>query len=215
MLATTAKNTLRQASRRFLSSSSNGGAAEPFRPRRRPNRNYRPLTARGPSKKGPRIPLDFGKRDPVELGNFPNARDELERDFGPEIADALRDRVRAKRLGKEVSTDEFLQMADYMTAAPGTLEEKQGERRAMALDAWDEDDRDSFMEHLDDMVEKARVDSLGLGDIEYKEDDELGANGKPKNAAMAKMEEEIEEMEEEVDDNGDPVDPLQLAHGQW
>jgi hypothetical protein len=118
--------------------------------------------------------------------------------------------------GSGVSTDEYLQMADYMTAAPGTLEEKQGERRAMALDAWDEDDRDNFMEHLDDMIEKARVESLGLGDIEYKEgDDKLDDDGKVKNDAILKMEEEIEEMEEEVDDNGDPVDPLQLAHGQW
>lgn len=146
------------------------------------------------------------------LGNHVDGRDSLERDFGPEIADALRDRARAKRLGSELSVDEYLQMADYMTSEPGTLEEKQGERRALALDAWDEEDRRVFVESLDELIEAARVEDLGLGDLEYEEEDE-GAS--TKNAAMARIDEEIEEMEEEVDEEGELIDPLQLAHGEW
>ena len=185
-----------------------------FRPRRRPNRNYRPLTARGAKRSGPKDPLtdDSMGKQLATLGNHVDGRDSLERDFGPEIADALRDRARAKRLGSELSVDEYLQMADYMTSEPGTLEEKQGERRALALDAWDEEDRRVFVESLDELIEAARVEDLGLGDLEYEEEDE-GAS--TKNAAMARIDEEIEEMEEEVDEEGELIDPLQLAHGEW
>lgn len=219
MLATSVKSsatTLRQASRRFLATSGNGG--DQFRPRRKPNHMYRPLKAKGPSKKGPKIAHDFGASEPPELGNYKEGRNKLERDFGPDIADALRSRQRANRLGSELTTEEYLSMADYMTAAPGTLEEQQSERKALALDAWDEDDRDNFLKNVDDMIEKARVDSLELDEYHYSEEDEdnqLDENGKVKNAAILQMEKEIEAMEEEVDENGDPVDPLQLAHGQW
>lgn len=213
MLSTTSKATIRYASRRLLSSNSKppADAQSAFRPRRRPNRNYRPLSARGEKVSGPK--QFFSKPDLVVLGQYPNARDKLERQFGPMVADAMRARVRdtTRLKNEDVTVEEYLKMADYMTAAPGSLEEKQGERRALALDAWDEDDRVSFMANLDEMVEEARIESLGLGDNEYKEKGPLSA----KNAILAKIDDQIRELEENVDDEGELADPLQLAHGQW
>lgn len=200
------------AQRQFASSS----AGSAFKPRRRPNRNYRPLKARGSNKKGPKDPMtdDGANRDPVSLGKYLNAGDKLERDFGPHVADALRARERAHRLGGEVTVEEYLQMADYLTAESGTLEDLQLERRGLAMDAWDEEDRAEFMANLEEMVEEARIESLDLGDIEYDDDEDEEGNNKTE-TLNSEIDSQIAEMEEEVDEDGEPVDPLQMAYGQW
>jgi hypothetical protein len=146
-------------------------------------------------------------------------RDELEQEFGPELADALRDRQRTARQGN-VTVEEYLKMADYITSEPGSMEELQGERRALALDAWDEEDRKTFLENIDALIEEERVKSLELGDIEFpEEEEEEDEKAKKEREQKIKIvsettkisEEEVEELDEELDDDGAPIDHLQLV----
>ena len=210
----------------------------PFRPRRRPSENYRPVQIRRPTIPGPRDPLTYDPigREEVILGEYAGARDPLERDFGPLVADMLRDRERAKRLGgRELTVEEYLQMADYMTSEPGSLEEKQGERRALALDMWNDEDRDEFMATVDRLVESARIADLGLGDDDddddddddekHKDDDDDDDDheeqkvekeaDKPKRKKASEEEDDEDEDDFNLDSDGDAIDPARLVHGDW
>jgi hypothetical protein len=185
---------LRYAGRRLQSS-------DAFRPRRRPNPNYRPL------KPGPRgkVVEDFATAW--------DAGDVIERDLGIVAAEAVRHQMRVNRLEGGPTVEEYLQMADYITAEPGTLEEKLGERRALALDPWGEDeDRDTFLQTVDELVEEARIEDLNLGANEYDDDTE---NETPREKATREMNDYIRDLEGEVDEEGEPIDPLRLAHGEW
>ena len=194
-----------------------------FRPRRRPHKDYRPVKIPRPVVPGPRDPLTYDPegREPIDLGEYLDGRDELERDFGPIIADGLRDAMRRKRLGRDVTVEEYLQMADYMTAEPGSLEEKMGERRGMALDAWDETDRKQFLEALDEALEEVKLKDLALDD-DYDDDkaDSIQQDDKGKSASEMQEEEDDDDDEEEegdieLDEDGDPLDPNCMVHGPW
>ena len=206
----------------------------PFRPRRRPHENYRPLQIQRPVTPGPRDPLTYDSmgREEIVLNEYEGARDELERDFGPIVADMLRERQRAKRLGREVSVEEYLQMADYMTAKSGSLEDKQGERRAMALDLWDDEDRDEFLATVDKLVEEIRIKDLALDSDDFEQDEEEEEEeeeeevmqGEGDSSEFGEDDEEDDEEDDdddddddedevEVDADGDPIDPSRMAHG--
>ena len=142
-----------------------------------------------------------------------DASDVIERDLGIEASHAIRHQMRVNRLGGEPTAEEYLQMADYMTAEPGTLEEKLGERRALALDPWDDDeDRETFLQKVDELVEEVRIEDLNLGAHDY-DDDDKGLT--PRQKAVREINDYIADLEEDVDEEGDPIDPLRLAHGEW
>ena len=142
-----------------------------------------------------------------------DAGDVIERDLGFVAAEAVRHKMRVNRLEGGPTVEEYLQMADYITAEPGTLEEKLGERRALALDPWDEDeDRDTFLQTVDELVEEARIEDLNLGANEYDDETE---NETPRDKATREMSDYIRDLEGEVDEEGEPIDPLRLAHGEW
>lgn len=194
MFSRVAQSSCRYVGRRLQSS-------DVFRPRRRPNRNYRPIK--------PVTQRVFEEEDPPDW----EPRDVIERDFGLEGADAIKDRMRVKRLGGEIGVEDYLQMADYMTAEPGTLEEKLGERRALALDMWENDgDRKAFLQDVDELVEEVRIEDLDLDCNEYDDDE---ANLSLRQKALREINDYISDLEGEVDEEGEPIDPLRLAHGPW
>lgn len=189
--------------RRLLSSSE-------FRPRRRPNPKYRPVLPQGITarEKGPSNPDQPDQIEAIEIGNYQEGSTELERDFGPHVADIVRDNLRQIRNGGNYrhSADEMMKIADYYSSRPGSLEDVRGERRGLALDTWDENDRANFVEELEKIVEEERVSAMKLGDIEFEGQDEEAGN-----------EEKVEKFWEKVeyDGNGEPIDPNQLANGEW
>jgi hypothetical protein len=160
---------------RYMSSDS-----KKFRPARRPNRKYRPIS---PRKKLDEASLRSNAKNPlhddidpmrVELGKVKNPRDELEATFGPLAADVLRDVRREMALkrkgGEEDPFEEELRMADYLTARTGSTEDLVGERRALAFDIPDEKERVRFMEELDSLVEERQQEEL-LG-AEFRDDED-------------------------------------------
>lgn len=179
---------------------------ETFRPRRRPNRAYRPLSPRGVRKVKQRdILADLtAGRGFAPMDDFQYPRDDLD-DYDADLAAAIRERRLLNRAGGVFSTEEQLRMADYLTATPGSLAEMQGERRLMALDGMDEEARKSFKNNLNEMIEKFQLETINLGEDEYPEEEHDGSNPSKK----------ADGMEEEVDKKGEPIDPLQLAYGQW
>lgn len=192
---------------RFLSDNANADPA-PFRPRRRGSKNYRPLKARPLRKKGPIDPITLvepgdGK---VVLGAHPSD-DPLEADFGPLAADAIRyiEKERKERGGKPLDVEEELRMADYLTTEIGTTEHMVGERRALALTAWDEKDRSTFMKNLEEFLEEERKNEI------IREDEDQEEEG----SELQLPEEEEEEDEQEVNAQGEVQDPNQLAFGEW
>lgn len=175
----------------------------PFKPRRRPSRNYRPVQPTG-------TPLKTQKRDST-LQNMPRGPDTMppyvldddaddatwEDGFGPYAADALRDYKRSREIwGPEGQPDveAQLRMADYVTAAAGSTEDLVGERRALAMGTWDEEDKIDFLKDLDAAVVEQRTKEMGL------EDDDV-------------LDEDGDEIKDEGLEEGE--DPNQLAHGDW
>lgn len=120
------------ATPRFLSSS-DSGVILPFRPRRRPAKNYRPLKPRPIKVKGPLSPYmiesPLGKI--IEIGNVKDPSDELDEIYGPHAADAIRHTIREReeRGGQPFDPEELLRMADYITAEAGSTEDLVGTRR--------------------------------------------------------------------------------------
>jgi hypothetical protein len=118
------------ASNRFFSSNN---SALPFRPRRRPTPDYRPLKPRPVKVKGPLDPhiIDNQLDKTIELGNVKDASDELEEIYGAHAADAIRHTLkeRDERGGQPLDAEELLKMADYITAEAGSTEDLVGERR--------------------------------------------------------------------------------------
>lgn len=57
-------------------------------------------------------------------------------------------------------------MADYITAESGTTEDLVGERRALALDGWDDEDREEYLKEVDEFVEQERIKQMGFDEAE-------------------------------------------------
>jgi hypothetical protein len=145
----------------------------------------------------------------ITLGEYPS-NDPLEATYGPLGADAIRHtwKERNERGGEPLSVEELLRMVDYYTTEEGTTEDLVGERRALALTAWDEKDRVQFMKGLDEFIEEQRIKSMELDGLESdEEEDELD---------QMTEEEEVQLLEEQdTESGGKKKDPNQLAFGDW
>lgn len=106
----------------------------------------------------------------IVLGEVPDASDELEETYGPFGADAIRHTIkeREERGGRPLDPEELLKMADYITAEAGSTEDLVGERRALALDGWDDEDREEYIEEMNEFVEEERIKQMGLDEAEAK-----------------------------------------------
>jgi len=190
-----------EASSRLFSSKSGD---IPFTPRRRASKEYRPVKPRPIKKKGPMDPYitenPFDKK--IVLGQVEDASDELEETYGPFAADAIRHTIkeREERGGKPLDPEELLKMADYITAEEGSTEDLVGERRALALDGWDDEDREEYLQEVNEFVEEERIKQMGL--------DEQEANNSYTGEADDDEDEDYEDPEEQRDIN-------QIAHGDW
>jgi hypothetical protein len=188
-----------QESLRFLSSKGSGAPQKGgFRPRRRPGKNYRPLDPLRSRVKGPKEPLDVTRSVPtIDMSKITisdaSEEDELEA-FGPLAADAIR-LARRQILNPQddpMDVETQLKMMDYFTAAPGSTEELVGERRALAYDMWDHEDRDEYAKGIDAMIDEERVNYLDLDPLERATDEDIA-----------------------VDSDAVQIPENQLAHGDW
>ena len=187
---------------RFFSSNNSSGNI-PFTPRRRASKEYRPLKPRPTKKKGPLDP--YITENPLEkkivLGEVEDASDELEETFGTFGADAIRHTIkeRNERGGKPLDPEELLKMADYITAEAGSTEDLVGERRALALDGWDDEDREEYLKEVDEFIEKERINQMGLDEQE----------------AMYSYTKEEDDVDDDEEDPEEQRDINQIAHGDW
>lgn len=138
----------------------------------------------------------------IVLGEVEDATDELEETYGKLGADAIRHTIkeREERGGKPLDPEELLKMADYITTEAGSTEDLVGERRALALDVWDDEDREEYIKEVDDFIEEERIKQLGFNDQEakYSYTEENGA-----------VDDDYEEDPEEQRDIN------QIAFGDW
>jgi len=225
---------------RHFSSSDNNN--KKFRPRRRPSPGYRPTKAAGKqARKDKKRQIDWSPGNDhkfVELGagaagGTGSPRDELEAEFGPLAADVIRD-VRKEMASPDRSLDEvieeYLRLADYMTAEDGSTEDLVGERRALA-EAFGSNlrERDEFMESVNELITTGRFQNMGLVDQDGEPipEEELGDHAKKENKTKSTRELLMEGMQSQ---DGDPsssggsledrdpslaLDKNQLAHGEW
>jgi small subunit ribosomal protein S5 len=143
----------------------------------------------------------------VDLGDIPNPKDDLEATFGPLAADAIRDiQTRNERLKRRQDdpVEESLRMVDYLLADEGSTEDLVGERRALSIDGRSDADREEFRRKMEEMVEKGRLQFMGLDKLE---EEEAGA--------LSFGEEYEEDPYADKDDPETFLDPNQKAHGEW
>jgi small subunit ribosomal protein S5 len=180
-----------------------------FRPRRRPDRSYRPIKPGAkkiidPSPGNDHKFFDLGK--PTE-----NPIDEYDANFGKLGGEFLRhfrkqrEAAYQNKQGYYDKVEEDLRMIDYYLSESGSLEDMVGQRRALAKDFNTEQERSEYLAWLDRLESEDRRSNMRLdppdpvGETEnlfsrYGEDDE----------------------EDEVDrDPESYLDPNQLAHGIW
>ena len=169
--------------------------ASGFRPRRRTPRTYRPLEARPkPKPRGPPSKSETLIHNSIqqEMGSKKPSTD-LEEEFGLDAAEALRHTWRLQERGGPPDIEAQLRAVDYLTAAPGSTEDMVGERRA-AMDSWTEEERKTFTQSLDDLIEEERVRGLKLDELDMDD----GTAAKNNDGAYDSR-----------------VDPNQRAFGQW
>ena len=207
--------------RRFSTRSGGSDSSKKsFRPRRRSSPEYRPVpTATASMKKKKRKQEDSSPGNDkkfVHLGHVENPKDELEAQIGPVAADVVRSvrRELAKGRSLDETVEEYLRMADYITAEEGTTEALVAERRALAEEFDDLQEREDFMKTVDDTIREGRIKYLRFGPG-ADNGDGSGADGN----AQKKTPEELLGLEDRTDsEDRDPelnLDPNQLAHGEW
>jgi len=152
--------------------------ASKFRPRRPVSKNYRPVPTRKTKERGPSDPFNLSTppRKPYLLGateaedlpdfarTIPKSDDPLVRDFGPEVAEGLRESWRDKSRGGAKSVESQMRLADYWTAGMGSTEERVMERRLGMEASFNEEDRGNFGEFVEKMVESQQFGDFELGD---------------------------------------------------
>lgn len=156
--------------------------------------------------KGPKEPFDISRKpdrivslDDIKITDM-TEKDELEA-FGPLAADVIRmarrhgDDLYNSETGSQFDVETQMRMMDYFTSEPGSTEELVGERRALAFDLWDFEDRDQFAADVDKAIEEERIASLDLPSTEKAADSE--------------------ELEQEDMSETSQIPPSQLAHGDW
>jgi hypothetical protein len=204
----------RSIGRRTIAAVTEQTRALSFRPRRRIDSSYRPLAPRDTKKpKGP-LPEDHFP-DPlntsIDLGEY-ESDDVLERNYGPLAADAIKLYLTGR---KEMSIEESLRFADYLTTEDGTTEELILQRRALAFGTWDQGDRETFEKELDALIEEEKINMMGLGHLEI-DDKDYNADGTERYNLKDELDKE-DQVDEEYDDRGNLIDndPTVLAHGDW
>jgi len=186
-----------------MSSSSTSKGKKGFRPRRRPGSNYRgppPAMKKSKKAKGPKEPNDISIRPRIDLSNIritdvPDGEEQPITDLGelgPLAAAAMQ---MTRRDDMDIETQ--LKMMDYFTSAPGSTEDLVGERRALAFDLGEGQDRESFLAEMDRIVEQESLDYLELPKSDYY------------------TEEEFQKKAANQDGVTDRIPPNQLAHGEW
>jgi len=117
--------------------------------------------------------------------------DELERQFGPNAAEAIRHIWLERKRGGASDVESQLRDLDYVTADAGSTEDLVGRRR-MAMDDSSMKERKELYEEMDEIVQDEYVRELEMG------------------------EELVEDSMENRDDIDDQkVDPNQKANGPW
>ena len=87
-----------------------------------------------------------------------------------------------------------LKMMDYFTSAPGSTEDLVGERRILAMETPDEQERLALMKEIDRLVEEERLNHMEL----------------PATEPIT-----VEELEKEQSSGSTHIPHNQLAHGDW
>jgi hypothetical protein len=190
----------------FFSSKGGNKKSYEFRPRRRTPRSYRPVEAKAAKAKGLKEPFDISRSPrrivtPADI-KITDATEEDELDaFGPLAADAIRlarkhgdDLFTGGKPGSKYDVETQLRMMDYFTSAPGSTEDLVGERRALAFDMWDFEDRDHYATAVAEMIEEERIRSLEMAPTQRERD---------------------EDLEPEIDSSETSIPSSQLAHGEW
>lgn len=96
-----------------------------------------------------------------------------------------------------------MRMADYVTADLGSTEDLVGERRAL-MDAWDDEQREEFIEALKDFEKECEEFKLMDHEYDFSKDKEM-----EKDTANVRARGSGREVDEEE------IDPNQKAFGPW
>lgn len=183
----------------------------PFRTRRRPNPNYRPLAK---PRKQFRDNAKGNNHRFIELGSTID-RATLEKSFGPmgdaAIQSIRRDREREMNEGVtyDDKVEEGLRMVDYYLAPEGTLEDRVGQRRALELDEPSIEEREKYLAELDAFVKQEHLREMDLDKASLMEEDTIGA---PASLRLSDGDDEFNRNDEDPEVS---FDPNQLAHGEW
>lgn len=196
--------------RRSMANNSKKGG---FRPKRRPDKSYRPLQI---PKKHIRDTSPGNPHKYVEI-NPDGSLQDLEGAFGrlgAEVVEAIRnERDRKKRnydLGGNLHRDEAeesLRMLDYYISDQGSLEDRVGERKALSFDEPSEEGRARFVSSMEQMVKEGTLADMGL------DPETIEKNFPPKVITDANW-----VVDDDAGGDDDPevfFDPNQLAYGEW
>lgn len=161
-----------------------------FKPRRRPNPNYRPIPIR-PRKaldySKPEVAMGYDKRpvaldyDPsVEIdpdileyyGEFtvpqPDDHDDGLWQLGNAAAESARKMKKDRERGGALSVESNLRMVDYLAAEQGTTEYRVGERKLLLEGLHSEKERKDALEKMKEIIDKHKYDEFNLGDDDLK-----------------------------------------------
>lgn len=154
-----------------------GGKHKKFSPRRRPHKNYRPTKPRVEKLKFGGLTYGSGdEKGVLPLRGRPVATqlsrqgldvydkneanyDKWEKEFGPKMGPAARYLRRRQDTPEETAEDAMRDM-DYLTSAPGSLEELAYERRMVSEEFETPEEGHKFMKDLDDLIERQSIDDL-------------------------------------------------------
>jgi len=183
-----------------------------FRPRRRPGNKYNAAGKAATKKPHPKQ-RSRGKKDPNDVStpprptiDFSNIKvtdvvdegteytaEELIAEFGPLAGGALNMERREMANGK-LGIEAELKMMDYFTSAPGSTEDLVAERRILAMETPDEEERLELIEAIERLVEEERLKDMDLPETELIT---------------------LEDLEKDQETGATSVPQNQLAHGEW
>lgn len=188
------------------------GNGKNFRPRRRPGKNYNAAGKSAVKKphpkqrsKGKKQPNDISTppRPTIDFSNIKITEVEDEGDeytpkqlideFGHLAGGALNMERREMENG-ELDIEAQLKMMDYFTSAPGSTEDLVAERRILAMETPDEQERLALIEEIDRLVEEERFRDMDL----------------PVTEPIT-----LEDLEKDQNSGATEVPHNQLAHGEW
>lgn len=204
---------------RKFTSRSKASSIKSYRPRRRPNKNYRPFKAKNVME---RSDIHTNPQVLHHLGEMDDAGNEDERDLGIEAAQFTKELRRGQAIRNSPGGDlhdemeEGLRISDYLTAEPGSTEEQIFERRAM--EHMTDEEKKEFEKNFQELKEKAEKIHF-----EAMESDEERTLKPPKPKKGAQFDGLFMTDEEREDfyagDSQDPEDTNfefnRRAHGEW